>query len=958
MRNIKFSDIPLEGYLRGYNTKEGERYMRGYPRGAEWRRWDLHLHTPETKKNDQYSGKTAEEKWDSFYSKIEKYISDGVDSTKNIAVIGITDYLSIDNYLKVIKDERLPKSVKLVVPNIEMRIQPVSAKTPINIHFIFDPHIVDSLESCFFGKLEFSYGTKKFSARKDELVRLGKEIKLGAPDEQAYIEGLAQFVPTLESVKEVFRDSELRDSTIIGVSNSTSDGVSGITSLSSYCEEEGQPSQLTLTRQDIYRFVDFIFSAKQSDIQYFLGEKKDSEKTVIEKCGSLKPCLHGSDAHELNKIFEPDEKRYCWVKADPTFNGLRQVLYEPKERVRISPLKPETKVDYHVIDKVEIESDEFSKESIFLNDKLTSIVGGKSTGKSVLLNNIALAIDPKQVNEKMEISRNHTKILSKVKVYWADGTASVTGEEDNTHKIIFIPHTYLNRLSDENGESTEIDGIIQDIVLLNPEANLAYRLMGEQLQKIKPERDKQIYDMVRVYNEMNELHIEENEIGSKEGIEKEIGKLKKQKEKLSKELALSENDIKEYDDAIESIISIEKRIEIITNEAIEIKRIESVVKRNEYTYTFEPDTKTYIEVAIDKAIKAADDSWVQSCEKIIEKSEKVSNTLKSELTAKQAIRDGLKDKMESNEALGNLSKIIQAEEKKLLDFEKIGKKIEDKEITFKGLLQDLADTFLDYSKIRRQYAESINGNTELQCSDLEFFVTVPFRDEAFISNIKQLFDNRNLKTKRDIIDIDNFKIEDFTSVQIQKLIVLCLNGELPIKGQNKESVIRSLLDDWHNITYSVKMDGDMINQMSPGKKALVLLKLLIDLADSKSPILIDQPEDDLDNRSVFDDLIPFIKEKKIQRQIIVVTHNANVVLGGDAEEIIIANQHGTNAENKQYQFEYRTGAIEDDCFKCDDDGNQEQGILNEQGIQQHICDILEGGERAFDLRKHKYRINT
>lgn len=152
------------------------------------------------------------------------------------------------------------------------------------------------------------------------------------------------------------------------------------------------------------------------------------------------------------------------------------------------------------------------------------------------------------------------------------------------------------------------------------------------------------------------------------------------------------------------------------------------------------------------------------------------------------------------------------------------------------------------------------------------------------------------------------------------------------------------------------MGEDNIDVMSPGKKALVLLKLLIDMAESKCPILIDQPEDDLDNRSVFDDLIPFIKKKKKDRQIIVVTHNANVVLGADADEIIVANQNGNNCPNKEYRFEYRTGAIEEDKPIIKDDGAIEDGILNKQGIQQHICDILEGGERAFELRKHKYHI--
>ena len=73
-----------------------------------------------------------------------------------------------------------------------------------------------------------------------------------------------------------------------------------------------------------------------------------------------------------------------------------------------------------------------------------------------------------------------------------------------------------------------------------------------------------------------------------------------------------------------------------------------------------------------------------------------------------------------------------------------------------------------------------------------------------------------------------------------------------------------------------------------------------------------RPEDDLDNRSIFDELIPFIKKKKIMRQIIVVTHNANVVLGADSDEVIVANQHGKNSPNREFRFEYRSGSIEDD----------------------------------------------
>ena len=63
------------------------------------------------------------------------------------------------------------------------------------------------------------------------------------------------------------------------------------------------------------------------------------------------------------------------------------------------------------------------------------------------------------------------------------------------------------------------------------------------------------------------------------------------------------------------------------------------------------------------------------------------------------------------------------------------------------------------------------------------------------------------------------------------------------------------------------------------------------------------------SRSIFNDLIKFIREKKVDRQIIIVTHNANIVLGGDAELVIVANQHGENAPNRARRFEYRGGAI-------------------------------------------------
>ena len=334
--------------------------MLGYERGSEWRRWDLHMHTPGTQKNDQYSGTCLEDKWNQFYQTIADYIGDGSDPMKSVAVIGITDYLSVDNCKKVMHDRRLPDTVQLVLPNVEMRMAPIARQTPINIHCIFSPELIDELETRFFSKLFFDFGGTNYSASHDDLRRLGRSFaRESLSDEEAYSIGLEQFVITPQAIESVFKgDSALREKTIIVVSNKSADGVSGVTQHQGYSTENG--SQMDATRRSIYRMADLIFSSSNSDIRYFLGESADSSEVIKERYGSLKGCIHGSDAHANAMVFEPDQQRYCWVKSDPTFNGLKQIVYEPKARIRISPVKPEEKPAYQVIESVTFSNPDFS----------------------------------------------------------------------------------------------------------------------------------------------------------------------------------------------------------------------------------------------------------------------------------------------------------------------------------------------------------------------------------------------------------------------------------------------------------------------------------------------------------------------------------------------------------------------------------------------------------------------
>ena len=143
--------------------------------------------------------------------------------------------------------------------------------------------------------------------------------------------------------------------------------------------------------------------------------------------------------------------------------------------------------------------------------------------------------------------------------------------------------------------------------------------------------------------------------------------------------------------------------------------------------------------------------------------------------------------------------------------------------------------------------------------------------------------------------------------------------------------------------------------MSDGKKAFVVLKLLLEFSNKKCPILIDQPEDSLDNRAIYNELVTYIRKKKTERQIILVTHNPNIVVGADAENVIVANQHGTDSLNENgMKFQYVNGSLEYTKKRPKNYDSKKDLVLTSQGIREHVCEILEGGEKAFQERENKY----
>lgn len=134
-------------------------------------------------------------------------------------------------------------------------------------------------------------------------------------------------------------------------------------------------------------------------------------------------------------------------------------------------------------------------------------------------------------------------------------------------------------------------------------------------------------------------------------------------------------------------------------------------------------------------------------------------------------------------------------------------------------------------------------------------------------------------------------------------------------------------EDSLDVEYSTSSDRQTfrpIHEGSPGQKTAALLAFL--LSYGEEPLILDQPEDDLDNHLIYDLIVTQLREVKRHRQIIVVTHNANIVVNGDAELVVALTARGGQT---------KTEAV---------------GCLQEKAIRQTICNVMEGGEKAFEQR--------
>lgn len=920
-------------------------------RGSEWGRWDLHVHTKGTAKNDQFGNISFDEYCIQLFKKALE---------RNIKAIGITDYFSIENYKKV-KDfqdkisfrtefnheEKILISKILLLPNMELRISPSTGSgTLINLHFIFNPLKINDFENLILNQIQMKYGDgRKFPLTRYGLTELGK---LSLTSEQqddndlAYKKGIEQFCVPHSQLIEVFESHKnIKNELLIFVTNGDGDGVSGLRSHEEILADH-QASVASL-RNSIYQLADGLFSPKPSDYKYFLGKGNEKAEQIISKYRSLKPCIHGSDAHQLEELFEPKLNRYCWIKAEPTFEGLKQIIHEPESRIHIGQHCPELKNQYEVIDYIELNNIHVANEKIYFNSNLTSIIGGRSSGKSTLLQCLANKLKPTALSE-FEKSQHIQDLCSNFKIVWKDG------KEDYSRPIEYFYQGHMYTKSKNEG----IENIVKN--LIHQKDTRLFTNFKEQNDFLRHEISGKVSTYFSLLNSLNTYQSLLTEKGNKYDIQKQIDDLFKQIKSYQVD-TISHDELTYFNTSTNTLSILENYLESISQfqTLIDEKNINDYLKIinpfennghfNLIQSNFD-DFQTRLSNFATTEFEVFKINYQQILKnKILEISTEINQINSNDTFAK------VKTYLRSSNAIKPLLDRLNSEKNKIREIDDYLKKIEDLKIESDELKFEFQNTiWLSMSDITSNLIKDISELTISQ--DLNIQAKSIFDKFSFDEFIRKTINQQSEKAR------SYTEIQVSTQHELLKnyfdILKSVNNGTIRFKqGTNLELFTKEFFDQsWFKIVFDVIYDGDNYNEMSQGKKAFVVLKMTLDCSDSKCPIIIDQPEDDLDNRAIYKELVAFLKEKKKERQIILVTHNANVVVNADSELIVIANQHGSHAPNaNNAKFQYKFGSIESlehnpDC----------PSTLNQKTIKTHICEILEGGDRAFKLREQKYNL--
>ncbi len=719
--------------------------------------------------------------------------------------------------------------------------------------------------------------------------------------------------------------------------------------------------------------------------------------------------LNGGDVNYGNKsiaVISTSDNRYedgrefgkysTWIKwAEPTAEAIKQACLAKESR--ISQEEPELPQIF--IQSIDVTTSKFlGTFNINLNQQYNALIGGRGTGKSTILEYLRWGLCDQTIQnsdfDELSIIEKRRKALIQKTLYEVGGEVRITmvkngilhivkrnsqtreillkignGEfqhvkEDDIRKVLPIQSYSQKQLSDVGVKTEELKRFIEQPIT-NSLGTIKFKL-SETGTKLKNSynqliRKKEIQQEIDNFNlESHSLNDQADNIrkslrGVSEADQQTINKKSKFEveetiiSNSKNELQIFENKADElsklletYPESLGSIEELENRtlIQEISNE-VNSKFSEIKVVVQTFKQIFSPEKLATLNAKIQEwsEKKAAFEVAYEQAKNNSQSSQQQLSEIQNIEKRISEISKIISDRTLLIKEIGTPEEEFEAQKLNWLNYHK--EKV--------SLLNEQALKFTELSKnlIKAEVTKSINL-LPLKTQLKGIFEGTRIREEridAIIESIKESTD-----PVKEYIDIlEEFRLLAELKVSEDKTLSIPETPKLTNCGYSEEHKTKLCnkltTDDWLRLSVSElefnpeffyttnNQLGDVIpfREASAGQQATALLTVLLN--QPGIPLLIDQPEDDIDNRAI-DQIIKNIWDAKKKRQLIFTSHNANLVVNGDAELVI--------------------------CCDYKDSSSQTRGIIKEEGaidkklVRNEITSVMEGGEKAFKLRKDKY----
>ena len=504
----------------------------------------------------------------------------------------------------------------------------------------------------------------------------------------------------------------------------------------------------------------------------------------------------------------------------------------------------------------------------------------------------------------------------------------------NERKVLYIPQSYIGSLSYEDGAKVqERDDFITSILMNNESFSNSDKAINQHIIDTNNsigEKVERLFEIIEGRKKTLEMI---KSLGDEQSLKKQLKDLSNKIDISSKTAVISKEELNRYANSVSNKELLQKKKIII---AQDISILKATSPSTESVQIIDSRLNGLSKEIRDKIRDQYKKTGAESLRHIIEDQicvlEKKSESILEEIDKENVVIDELKPKADQHTETIKLAKRRKEIESTLEKISNQKTELTNYEKEFNQLLEEIENKHSEY----KSGIQGILGTIDK--IDFEYlsidYQTAP-KTDAYNQFIER---NINMTKTKHIEEITKKFLDEriITKGSIKVIIKDIIDEKLFLKtsARGKKEAVKELLENVESINYldSIKTkDGKTcFRDMTGGQKAIAILELLLKFDTSKYPILLDQPEDDLDADGISMHLTGFIKRQACERQFIIVTHNASLVVNADSDNVIVAVPPRGN-----HGFTFFNGAIE------------------RSDIAKQIMDIMEGGRSVLEQRINK-----